>query len=191
MTTDEKDFLARWSRRKQAAREGLGEPEPEQPAVPAENAEPSAEMTPPADEAAYADVDFDALDYSSDYTRFMAGDVPEMVQRRALRALWRSDPVLANIDGLCDYDEDYTDAARAVETLVSSYRAGHGYRSDEEIAAMEAEDRAEGEARPEAETPAEEHASLAADDGSGDTSGTAEATGEPATSPRGDPTASS
>jgi hypothetical protein len=151
MATDDKDFLARWSRRKQAAREGLGEPEPDasQPPAETETAEAAApETSEAACEDAFADVDFEALDYGSDYTRFMGKDVPEMVQRRALRALWRSDPVLANVDGLNDYDEDFTNAARAVEHLVTAYKTGgQGYRTDEEMAALEAEDKAEAEAR--------------------------------------------
>ena len=156
MTTDEKDFLARWSRRKQAARDGFGEPEPEAPDVPAktqgtEAAAPETGESPSED--AYADVDFDALDYGSDYTRFMGKDVPEMVQRRALRALWRSDPVLANVDGLNDYDEDFTNAARAVEHLVTAYKTGgQGYRTDEEMAALEAADEKTEAARQSDET---------------------------------------
>lgn len=195
MTTDEKDFLGRWSRRKQAAREGMADPEPEQAAVPAENAEPSVETTPPADESAYADIDFDALDYASDYTRFMAKDVPEVVQRRALRALWRSDPILANIDGLNDYDDDFTDAARAVANLVTSYKPGQGYRTDEEMAALEADEKAEAEARAQAETAeasqesgeTPETEAAAAEDGSAmaESSGEADA---PDTAPAGEPT---
>ena len=141
MTADEKDFLARWSRRKQAAREEIDqpEPEPEQLAVPAEAvAEPPAEGTAVDDEA-YADVDFDALDYESDYTRFMGKDVPEMVRRRALRALWRSDPILANVDGLNDYDDDFTDAAMVVENLVSAYKPGRGYATAEDEAVGDAD----------------------------------------------------
>jgi len=153
MTTDEKDFLSRWSRRKQAAREGLAEPETDQAPVPAESTDP-AEAGPEADqqaadESAYDDVDFDALDYSSDYTRFMGKDVPEMIQRRALRALWRSDPILANIDGLNDYDDDFTDAATVVQNLVSAYKTGQGYRTDEEIAAADEEHNAEAAAKAE------------------------------------------
>ncbi len=140
MTTDEKDFLSRWSRRKQAAREAVDHPEtkPEQPAMPAENAaaEPPAEDAP-VDESAYADFDFDALDYNSDYTQFMEKDVPEIVRRRALRALWRSDPILANVDGLNDYDEDFTDAALVVQNLVSAYKPGKGYASEDDKAAEE------------------------------------------------------
>jgi len=153
MTSEDKSFVARWSRRKQAAREGLAEPEHEDPDLPDEPEAAEATTPEPGEtnsEDAFADVDFEALDYSSDYTRFMGKDVPEMVQRRALRALWRSDPVLANIDGLNDYDEDFTDAATVVENLVSAYRAGHGYRTDEEIAALEAEETEEAAAKADA-----------------------------------------
>jgi len=153
MTTEEKDFMARWSRRKQAAREGLAEPEPDAPELPAQTGDEPSAASEPAETAnaeAFADVDFDALDYSSDYTRFMGKDVPELIQRRALSALWRSDPVLANIDGLNDYDEDYTDAARAVANLVTSYKPKQGYRTDEEMAAIEAEEKAEADAREQA-----------------------------------------
>ncbi|MFP3920205.1 MAG: DUF3306 domain-containing protein [Dichotomicrobium sp.] len=156
MTSDEKDFLARWSRRKQAAREGIAEEAPETASVPAETTEePCApeNESQAANEAAYDDVDFDALDYSSDYTRFMGKDVPEMVQRRALRALWRSDPILANIDGLNDYDDDFTDAATVIKNFVSSYKAGQGYRTDEEIAA----ERGEEEPEPASAELAEDH----------------------------------
>lgn len=153
MTSDEKDFLARWSRRKQAAREGLGEPDAEAPDLPAEPERTEAaasEEAQSAAEDAYADVDFDALDYASDYTRFMGKDVPEIIQRRALRALWRSDPVLANVDGLNDYDDDFTDAATVVENLVTAYKTRQGYRTDEEMAALEDEEKAEAEARAQA-----------------------------------------
>ncbi|RIA56921.1 DUF3306 domain-containing protein [Dichotomicrobium thermohalophilum] len=163
MTTDEKDFLSRWSRRKQAAREGLEQPETdlEQPAAPAESAaaEPPAEDAP-VDESAYAEFDFDALDYNSDYTQFMEKDVPEIVRRRALRALWRSDPILANVDGLNDYDEDFTDAALVVENLASAYKPGKGYRTEEdeveEAQVAETED-APAQEPASGETPALEH----------------------------------
>jgi len=168
MATDEKDFLARWSRRKQAAREGLGEPEPDASQPPAETQGTEAaapETSEAAGEDAFADVDFDALDYGSDYTRFMGKDVPEMVQRRALRALWRSDPVLANVDGLNDYDEDFTNAARAVEHLVTAYKTGgQGYRTDEEMAALEADDKAEAEAQAARQSDETESAEVGPDD---------------------------
>jgi hypothetical protein len=48
--------------------------------------------------------------------------VPEELRRLALRKLWRSDPVLANVDGLNDYDLDYTKLGadtRVTEALIS------------------------------------------------------------------------
>ncbi len=100
-------------------------------------------LTPPArdeetsgDEAGledFKDLDFSKLNYSSDYTRFMEKGVPEAVRKRALRALWGSNPLLANIDGLNDYDEDFTDAALAVKGLLqTAYKPGTGYLTEEE-----------------------------------------------------------
>lgn len=81
----------------------------------------------------FENFDFDKLDYDSDYTRFMGKNVPEAVRRRALRMLWGSNPILANIDGLNDYDEDFTDAALAVKGLLkTSYKVGSGYLTEEE-----------------------------------------------------------
>src|SRR5665811_1535073 len=78
-------------------------------------------------------IDFDSLDYDSDYTKFMKSGVPESVRKRALRMLWGSNPILANVDGLNDYDEDFTDAALAVKGLLkTSYKPGSGYLTDEE-----------------------------------------------------------
>ncbi len=99
----------------------------------------------------YDDFDFDSLNYKSDYTRFMKAGVPEAVRRRALRMLWRSNPILANIDGLNDYDEDFTDAALAVKVLTSSYKPGLGYLTEEERDASYSE-----EARKAGEQPSED-----------------------------------
>lgn len=175
MADREDDFLARWSRRKAEARRGLHRKDEDADAAPApgepgetgespagdENravrearadpdATPAAEggagAESDADAAQYEDFDFDSLDYNSDYTRFMEKGVPEAVRRRALRMLWQSDPVLANIDGLNDYDEDFTDAAMAVKgVLKSAYRPGKGYATDEEVAEQEKQRLAERE----------------------------------------------
>jgi len=188
MTTDEKDFLSRWSRRKQAVREGLvePEPEPEQPAVPAESAAPEPLVEDvPADAPAFDDVDFDALNYESDYTRFMAEDVPEMVRRRALRALWRSDPILANVDGLNDYDEDFTDAALVVENLASAYKPGKGYASDDEQP-VEEERVGDAEETPPAEPLEQPLALEQADDAALSREDTHSAEARPAASPDGE-----
>lgn len=128
----------------------------QEPCAP-DTVEDPATATQEADEAAAppaeADLpDVDSLDYESDYRGFMAEGVSEDLRNRALRRLWRSNPVLANVDGLNDYDEDFTDAATVVAGLKSAYKAIGGYgdalagESDAEIA---------GERRDDAETVAE------------------------------------
>lgn len=52
--------------------------------------------------------DIDSLTYESDFSMFLQNNVPGHLHRLAMRKLWRTDPVLANVDGLNDYDLDYT-----------------------------------------------------------------------------------
>ena len=85
-------------------------------------------------------VDIDAMNYESDYTEFMKDGVPEALKRKALRQLWRSDPILANVDGLCDYDDDFTDAALAVDVLKTVHKVGKGYLTDDEDDAEDTDD---------------------------------------------------
>lgn len=73
--------------------------------------------------------DIDSLSYGSDFSAFLQKNVPEHLHRLALRKLWTSNPVLANVDGLNDYDLDYT---------ISEMK---------EIAAQSAEDLARGAKR--------------------------------------------
>ncbi len=127
--------LARWSRLK--ARERLHAEKPEQtppqerpapssavgssasdsdktramPEKP-EKEEPEKEETGAVDlEALAREHDLpspETLHAGSDFSRFMGEDVPEILKRAALRRLWASDPVFANLDGLNDYDEDFS-----------------------------------------------------------------------------------
>ena len=90
--------------------------------------------------ATFEDVDFAALDHTSDYTRFMQPGVPDAVRQQALRRLWATDPVLALPDELNDYMGDYTDAAVAVPSrlMKTAYKVGRGFLDDDEVAAWEA-----------------------------------------------------
>jgi hypothetical protein len=141
-------FLQRWSQRKTDAAAptgpqspiesaGLEAKEAVQPHATdgevTDGAESSDEAAPPVTEA-----DLENLTYQSDYTKFMGKHVPEAIRRRALHQLWRSDPILANLDGLCDYDDDFTDAALAVKVLKTAHKVGQGYLTDEEVAANRA-----------------------------------------------------
>ncbi len=88
---------------------------------------------PASDEAAAAPVavedlpDIENLGRGSDYTPFLRKGVPEHLTRQALRKLWRSDPVFANLDGLNDYDEDFAkpfveSAGKAIKTYWTGAR---------------------------------------------------------------------
>jgi len=149
---DEEPFLKRWSRRKIEAKDGpdAADPKsaadadaralddrssPETPPAPADEPQEKRELT----EADFADVDFEALDYNSDYSRFTAPGVPEAIKNKALQKLWASDAVFTTPDPFQDYLHDYTDAAVAVPpgTLKTAYRIGKGFLTDEEVAEWE------------------------------------------------------
>jgi putative acetyltransferase len=147
---EEEPFLKRWSRRKAEARDGREPAVPDADAV--ANAAQPERAEPHTDghartggdgtgerqltEADFADVDFDALDARSDYSRFLAKGVPDSIKYKALRKLWASDPVFTTPDPFQDYLHDYTDAAVAVPpgTLKTAYRIGKGFLTDEEAA---------------------------------------------------------
>ena len=112
------------------------------------------ELTP-EEEAVVRDLPpIDSLTKESDFTPFLADKVPEFIRRRALAVLWRSDPVLANLDGLNDYDLNY----RLIDTLIdaakdTAYRVGKGFaRDDDEEADGEATEEIAAEATPPDET---------------------------------------
>jgi len=92
--------------------------------------------------------DPDTLKPGDDFGAFMARAVPERIRRRALRRLWRSNAALANLDGLLDYGEDYTDSATVIEGLQTAYQVGRGMVAHvqevaaDAVAADEAGDRA-------------------------------------------------
>lgn len=83
--------------------------------------------------------DPDSLQAGDDVSGFMAKAVPDRLRRRALRRLWQLNPVLANVDGLVDYGEDYTDAACVIENLQTAYQVGKGMLGHIEALAAEAE----------------------------------------------------
>ncbi len=105
-------FLSRWSRLKNEDKPAEPETATEAPegsaVVPVEEAALAGPEEAEPDAEAIADLpDIETLDKDSDYTGFMRAGVPEALRNRALRKLWLSDPVFANLDGLNDYDEDF------------------------------------------------------------------------------------
>jgi hypothetical protein len=74
--------------------------------------------------------------------------VPQALRNRALRRLWRTSDVFEVLDGLNDYDEDFSIAPAAVGAIKSSWQPGRGFAPAEETEADEqTPDGGEGPAR--------------------------------------------
>ena len=123
-TLEHEAFLTRWSKRKAMSREGIELPEPvdelaDDGASPPDDSVSRNEDDPPdpgergdaqGAEAATAVPELppiESLGEDSDYSAFMAADVPADLQRNALRKLFQS-PKFNVRDGLNDYDLDYS-----------------------------------------------------------------------------------
>jgi hypothetical protein len=141
---EENGFLNRWSQRKAAIREEELDkktdiPDAQEAALPADgNAENDEEEINPEDLPK-----IDTLDKDSDYTIFMKKGVPEELKRLALRKLFHSDPALAVLDGLNDYDEDYSMIGMVVEEVTSRYKVGKGMVDPDDEKLADEEDVAE------------------------------------------------
>jgi Protein of unknown function (DUF3306) len=152
--------LNRWSQRKLAARRGAEDKgENGQPSAPeaAKAPTPAADAATAADEQTPVLPPIDELTAESDYTVFLGKNVPEAITRAALRKLWLSDPVLANLDRLNDYDEDYSIVDTVVSAVRTSYQVGKGHvdEAEEIMAKLDPSDAdEEGEKIARAESPA-------------------------------------
>ncbi len=121
-------FLDRWSRRKSSQQEADHSEQEQtlQPAASPETSEP--ELPDETETAAIVESlpDIETLDENTDFTAFLRDGVPEALRRQALRKLWRLNPIFANLDGLNDYDEDFTLAASALTQVKTLYQVGKG-----------------------------------------------------------------
>jgi hypothetical protein len=131
--TDDDNLFARWSRRKRrVAEEEAAEPQAEPVAVPVEEiAEPE---TPEAEAELLRQLELpvpESLKEGDDFSAFMRTGVPEFLRKRALRVLWRSNPVLANLDGLNDYDDDFRSPELTRKVIATAYKIGHGFPRNE------------------------------------------------------------
>lgn len=167
---EDDDFLSRWSRRKRAVEAEDLTPEPTEvtPVVsvdPAENEEAEDEdvllerLGLPSPET---------LKEGDDFSAFMQAGVPEFLRKRALRVLWRSNPVLANLDGLNDYDDDFNSPELTQKVLATGYQVGRGFVKKVLEATPEGEELPSEEeplaAVPQAEQVAEKEAEIMPDD---------------------------
>ncbi|WP_299616072.1 DUF3306 domain-containing protein [uncultured Tateyamaria sp.] len=88
-----------------------------------------AELAERPDEEILAELNLpepEALDSPEAVQAFLKEELPQRLKTRALRRLWRLNPMLANLDGLVDYGEDYTDAATVIENMQTVYQVGKG-----------------------------------------------------------------
>ncbi|PSL18714.1 DUF3306 domain-containing protein [Shimia abyssi] len=135
--TKPRDF---WARRKAAV---AAEAEAETIATEqAELAETHTALEEKTDAEILSDLELpdpDTLEQGDDFSVFLAKAVPERIRRRALRKLWLSNPVLANVDALVDYGEDYTDSATVIEGMQTAYQVGKGMLKHIEEMARQAE----------------------------------------------------
>ncbi|UUP15698.1 hypothetical protein NTH_00136 [Nitratireductor thuwali] len=126
----DKGFLSRWSRRK---REVSRQDADEDSSPDEAGEEPSAEAIDEEMEAnrqAAEAIDIDSLEKGDDFSLFLKRGVPTALRTKALRRLWQSNPLLANLDGLNDYDTDFNDPAH--NTYSSLWQAGRGFLSKSE-----------------------------------------------------------
>lgn len=84
--------------------------------------------------------DPDTLKLGDDIKGFMSKAVPEHLRRRALRKLWRTNPVLACLDGLNDYEDDFTDAATVMPDMKTAYQVGKGMLAHLQAVAQKADE---------------------------------------------------
>ena len=150
-TGENDSFLSRWSRRKREveAAEAAEAAEAQTPDVvdPEAVAREAEELE--QNRLAAEAVDIDSMKAGDDFGLFMKRGVPELLRRKALRKLWRSNPVFANLDGLNDYDEDFRNPAH--NRYTSLWQLGRGFLSTEEQNTQQATGRL---TRPEPETDA-------------------------------------
>jgi hypothetical protein len=143
-------FLSRWSQRKRAVQQERQRDDARlAPEAEAEKAAEEARVREENQTAAEA-IDLETLSFESDYSVFLKEGVSKHLKNAALQKLWRSNPVLACVDGLNDYDEDFRTVETLTEGLKTSWQVGNGYgwmdeRDKSEAAAKAA---AESEAPP-------------------------------------------
>jgi hypothetical protein len=119
-----------WSRRKAAvAAEAVAEERAVEDAVIAEQHEALAEKTDVEILEELGLPDPDAMVQGDDFKAFLSKTVPAHLRKRALRTLWRSNPVLACVDGLNDYDDDYLTGSYGQGPISTTYQVGKGMLS--------------------------------------------------------------
>lgn len=135
MADEKEGFLSRWSKRKQAKLSNPDvDPDDEVPAaelVEIDEEQLEAERSEAeANRLAAEAVDLEKVEYGFDFSIFMKRGVPDVLRKKALKKFFNSTPVLANLDGLNDYDEDFNNPLHMV--YKSSWDVGRGFLTEAE-----------------------------------------------------------
>jgi hypothetical protein len=126
-------FLSRWSARKRQGTRATDVPDDAtaESVVAARDHAPDPEKSDAEILEELELPDPDTLMKGDDFSKFMTSAVPARLRNRALRRLWLTDPVLANLDEMVDYGEDFTDAATVVENMKTVYDSVRGMMPEE------------------------------------------------------------
>jgi hypothetical protein len=131
--SQDQPFLSRWSERKQRAELDAEGNRPDANSERVEGADAgTVDEEQAANQAAAEAIDIDSLDEDSDYSPFFKDGVPPALKSAALQRLWRSSPVFANIDGLNDYDEDFTIPKTPMGAIKTAWKFGRGFITDDD-----------------------------------------------------------
>ena len=138
MPVDE-NFLSRWSRRKQEVKSGELS-EPEQSLQTADELPDAQEEAPPLTDEDMPPIE--SLTEDSDYSGFMSPGVSEELRQTALRKLFSS-AAFNVVDGLDDYDEDFTSFAKLGEIVTADMRFQMEQEARKKMEELMAEDESE------------------------------------------------
>ena len=108
----DEEFLKRWSRRKQEAKQEPSKVVEQAPSPPGQTAAASPETTEVTSEP---EIDLsklpsiDSITAATDITEFLRKDIPIELSRAALRRAWSADPTIRDFVGLAENAWDFTD----------------------------------------------------------------------------------
>ena len=106
----DKQFLARWSRRKREARAAADAPPQTEPGE-----TPNVAPITAAESSVDAEVDLsrlppiDSIDAATDISAFLRKGIPQELSRAALRRAWTADPAIRDFVGLAENAWDFND----------------------------------------------------------------------------------
>ena len=108
----DEEFLKRWSRRKQEAKQETSKAAEQAPSPPGQTVAASPET---AEVASEPEIDLsklpsiDSITASTDITEFLRKGIPAELSRAALRRAWAADPAIRDFVGLAENAWDFTD----------------------------------------------------------------------------------